>query len=136
MKKTSHNLTRKQKMRTMAVARGDYPTSPDMDKLGGSIETLRGTIDELIQDIKAGRPVDPDAVNSVYKLSNSLSGLARARTEIEKVKMEGFQVYRLAGESILHGIRDLLSEYPELDTQIQTLVERAAFEAQAKGDTL
>ena len=120
----------------MAVARGDYPTSPDMDKLGGSIETLRGTIDELIQDIKAGRPVDPDAVNSVYKLSNSLSGLARARTEIEKVKMEGFQVYRLAGESILHGIRDLLSEYPELDTQIQTLVERAAFEAQAKGDTL
>lgn len=133
-KATNSSLTRKQKLRVAAAAKQDYQLSPDLDLMNGSIETLRSTIDKLIQDIKAGKSVDPGSVNSVYKLSNSLSGLSRARTEIEKVKLEGFQLYNLAAQQILCNMRGLLAEYPQLSEAIEDLIERSQVQAEVSGD--
>lgn len=133
MRKTNNSLTRKQKLRVQAAALGDYGQSPDLDSMNSSIELLRSVIHELVQDIKQGKPVDPDSINSIYKLSNSLSGLSRARNETEKTRLETHQLYHLAGQELLTHMRNWLSEYPELDATVQTLIDRSVAEAELSG---
>lgn len=134
-KLTTNQLTRKQKLRALATSRGDYHQSPDLDKMNDSIELLRSVIHELVLAVKEGQSINPEHANTIYKLSNSLSGLSRARNEAEKTRLETHQLYALAGSEILNNMRNWLCEFPQLDEAIQELIEKSTNEASINRDT-
>ena len=129
MKLTSNGLTRKQKLRIQSVAITDYgPQSLELNRMNDSIETLRTIIDDLAEQVKAGT-ASTDQVNNLYKLCNALSGLARARTEVEKVQLETHTLAYICTQQIYENLKDELITRPDLLTELRPLIDQAAAKA-------
>ena len=126
MKATNVSLTHKQKLRAQATVLTDYsPQSIELIRMNTSMEKLRALIDELIDGIKAGT-VSTETVNNVYKLSNALSGVARARNEIQKTELETATRHHEAVSQILSEFMSELAMRPELYNELMPLIYSSA----------
>ena len=118
-------LTVKQRERLVGYAVGFRGVeSEELKILNDSIKKTQELIISILGNAK------PEAIqikdtNDIYKLSNALSGLARARVETEKVLLEMNGLVVLAGQRIQEEIKQGLAQHPDLYAQMLPIIEAA-----------
>lgn len=135
MKLTNAKMTNKRANRIVGYAIGHRGV--ESEELKSLNDAIRKTQDLIIDIISK---VDPDKIkientNDIYKLSNALSGLSRARVESEKVFLEMNGLVGLAGEKIIDEIRLGLADHPELMSQLEPIMAAAILKSDIRTET-
>ena len=135
MKLANVKMTNKRANRIVGYAIGHRGVeSEELKALNDSIKKCQDVIVDLISK------VDPDKIkientNDIYKLSNALSGLSRARVESEKVFLEMNGLVALAGEKIIEEIRLGLADHPELMAELEPIMQAAILKSDIRTET-
>ena len=96
----------------------------DSDGLETAIDRAINIINERLKALSTVDSADLDD-SSIYKLSNALSGLTRARTEFRKLDALRLEaVIQVRGE-LQALIRQRLQRYPKLCEQLQEVIAEA-----------
>lgn len=98
--------------------------SKELRELNAAIKQAQTLIMDIMSNVE-GKNIKIESTNDIYKLSNSLSGLARARNEIERTTLEMSGLVALAGEKIIDEIRLGLIDHPEIWSQLEPIIEGA-----------
>jgi hypothetical protein len=108
--------TAKEKARSEGVNATVELTNPGMERLNDLISKMADLCDGLIETMD--RTPSPETVNAAYKIGQTISGLTRARTDLEKLRLETEGLHDRAFRSIQDHIRAQLQGRPELVAEL------------------
>ncbi len=113
--------TRKEKARSQGVKATLEITNPGMERLNGLISKMADVCDALIEGMD--RTPSSETVNSVYKLGQTIAGLTRARTDLEKLRLETEGLHDKAFRSVQEHLRNELQGHPELVGELLEIMD-------------
>jgi hypothetical protein len=113
--------TAKEKARSKGVTATLEITNPGMERLNDLISKMADLCDGLIDTMD--RTPSPEAVNAAYKIGQTISGLTRARTDLEKLRLETEGLHDRAFRSVQDHIRAQLQGRPELVAELIEISE-------------
>jgi hypothetical protein len=113
--------TAKERLRSQGVNATVELTNPGMERLNGLISKMADLCDGLIDTMD--RTPSAETVNAVYKIGQTISGLTRARTDLEKLRLETEGLHDRAFRSVQEHIRAQLQGRPELVAELIEISE-------------
>jgi hypothetical protein len=113
--------TAKEKVRAQGVNATVELSNPSMERLNDLISKMADVCDGLIEGMD--RTPSSETVNSVYKIGQTIAGLTRARTDLEKLRLETQGLHQKAYSSIQAHIRAQLQGRPELVAELIEISE-------------
>ncbi|MDA8407360.1 MAG: hypothetical protein M0T73_10960 [Deltaproteobacteria bacterium] len=108
--------THKEKLRAAGVNATVELTNSGMERLNDLISKMADVCDGLIEGMD--RTPSSETVNQVYKIGQTIAGLTRARTDLEKLRLETKGLHQKAFSSIQEQIRVQLQGRPELVAEL------------------
>ncbi|MGO8819731.1 MAG: hypothetical protein ACLQO6_00660 [Desulfomonilaceae bacterium] len=113
--------TAKEKVRAQGVNATVELTDPGMERLNDLISKMADLCDGLIETMD--RTPSAETVNAAYKIGQTIAGLTRARTDLEKLRLETQGLHQKAFSSIQEHIRAQLQGRPELVAELIEISE-------------
>ncbi|MFA6224383.1 MAG: hypothetical protein WC647_18945 [Desulfomonilaceae bacterium] len=113
--------TAKEKARSNGVTATLEITNPGMERLNDLISKMADLCDGLIDGMD--RTPSVETVNSVYKIGQTIAGLTRARTDLEKLRLETEGLHDRAFRSVQAHIRAELQGRPELVSELLEVMD-------------
>ncbi len=113
--------TRKENLRAAGVNATVELTNPGMERLNYLISKMADLCDGLIEGMD--RTPSSETVNQAYKLGQTIAGLTRAKTDLEKLRLETEGLHDKAFRSIQDHIRAQLQGRPELVAELIEISE-------------
>lgn len=110
------SATKKEQLRAAGVNATVELTNPGMERLNYLISKMADLCDGLIEGMD--RTPSSETVNQAYKLGQTIAGLTRARTDLEKLRLETEGLHDKAFRSIQDHIRAQLQGRPELVAEL------------------
>ena len=110
--KLKSSLTAKEKARGEGVSATVELINPGMERLNDLISKMADLCDGLIDTMD--RTPSSETVNAAYKIGQTIAGLTRARTDLEKLRLETQGLHKKAFESVQDHLRNELQGHPEL----------------------
>lgn len=104
--------TRKEKHRAAGVNATVELTNPGMERLNDLISKMADLCDGLIDTMD--RTPSAETINAAYKIGQTIAGLTRARTDLEKLRLETQGLHQKAFASVQAHLRNELQGHPEL----------------------
>ncbi|MGC8604769.1 MAG: hypothetical protein ACP5VS_13960 [Desulfomonilaceae bacterium] len=104
--------TPKERLRAEGVKAAVEVTNLGMERLNDLISKMADLCDGLIDGMD--RTPSSETVNSVYKIGQTIAGLTRARTDLEKLRLETQGLHQKALASVQAHLRNELQGHPEL----------------------
>jgi hypothetical protein len=104
--------TAKEKARSEGVNATVEVSNLGMESLNGLISKMADLCDGLIDTMD--RTPSAETVNAVYKIGQTIAGLTRARTDLEKLRLETEGLHQKAFASVQAHLRNELQGHPEL----------------------
>ena len=108
--------TPKERLRAEGVKAGVEVTNSGMERLNDLISKMADVCDGLIEGMD--RTPSSETVNQAYKLGQTIAGLTRARTDLEKLRLETQGLHDRAFRSVQDHIRAELQGRPELVAEL------------------
>lgn len=113
--------TPKERLRTEGVKAAVEVTNSGMERLNDLISKMADVCDGLIEGMD--RTPSSETVNQAYKLGQTIAGLTRARTDLEKLRLETQGLHDKAFRSVQEHIRCELQGRPELVGELLEVLE-------------
>jgi hypothetical protein len=113
--------TAREKLRVQGVTATVQITSSGLERLNDLISKMADLCDGLIETMD--RTPSAETVNSVYKIGQTIAGLTRARTDLEKLRLETQGLHDRACASIKAEIQTSLQGHPELVGALLEIVD-------------
>jgi hypothetical protein len=113
--------TAKEKARSEGVNATVELTNPGMERLNDLISKMAYLCDGLIETMD--RTPSPETVNAVYKIGQTIAGLTRARTDLEKLRLETQGLHQKAFASVQAHLRNELQGHPELVSELLEIMD-------------
>ena len=121
--------TRKEKLRSEGGKATVELTNPRMERLNDLISKMADLCDGLIDTMD--RTPSSETVNSAYKIGQTIAGLTRARTDLEKLRLETQGLHKKAFESVQDHLRNELQGHPELVSSLREVMDTVDQKMQA-----
>jgi hypothetical protein len=106
------SATAKEKLRSEGAQATVELTNPGMERLNDLISKMADLCDGSIDTMD--RTPSSETVNAAYKIGQTIAGLTRARTDLEKLRLETQCLHKKAFESVQEHLRNELQGHPEL----------------------
>jgi hypothetical protein len=106
------SATAKEKLRSEGAQATVELTNPGMQRLNDLISKMADLCDGSIDTMD--RTPSSETVNAAYKIGQTIAGLTRARTDLEKLRLETQGLHKKAFESVQEHLRNELQGHPEL----------------------
>ncbi len=113
--------TPKERLRAEGVKAAVEVTNSGMERLNDLISKMADVCDGLIEGMD--RTPSSETVNQAYKLGQTISGLTRARTDLEKLRLETQGLHDKAFRSVQEHIRAELQGRPELVGELLEILD-------------
>jgi len=105
--------------------------SPREQALDSSLDTLQGILGQILKRIDPNK-FEVENINDAYKLTLALTGLKRAFSEDEKLKLDHEDVYEKACVELTDSFREAMKGHPELVDKIRKIVGETAEQVKNK----
>ena len=115
------SATKKEQLRAAGVNATVELTNPGMERLNYLISKMADLCDGLIEGMD--RTPSSETVNQAYKLGQTIAGLTRARTDLEKLRLETQGLHDRAFRSVQGYIRAELQGHPELVSELLEIMD-------------
>jgi hypothetical protein len=112
------------KVAASQIQSGNIYRTDNLARMDESIDALQTVLDNLVRNVDVDN-IKCDTLADVYKLSIAVTGLTRARTEHEKLKMEVSGLVNEAADKLRAEIRDLMDSEPELAFKLRDIIAKA-----------
>jgi hypothetical protein len=119
--KLKSSATAKEKLRSEGATAKVELTNPSLERLNDLISKMADLCDGLIDGMD--RTPSVETVNSVYKIGQTIAGLTRARTDLEKLRLETEGLHDRAFRSVQEHIRAELQGRPELVSELLEIMD-------------
>ena len=96
---------------------------PDQDQLDSTISLAVALINRKLSTMADLEASEVDS-GEIYKLSNSLSGLTRARSEHRKLDTITRDAFLQAGSELKERLKAELSQHPELCDRLRDVIDQ------------
>jgi hypothetical protein len=113
--------TAKERLRSQGVNATVEVSNLGMESLNGLISKMADVCDGLIEGMD--RTPSAETVNAVYKIGQTIAGLTRARTDLEKLRLETQGLHDRAFRSVQEHIRAELQGRPELVSELLEIMD-------------
>jgi hypothetical protein len=113
--------TRKEKLRAEGVHSQVELTNPSLERLNDLISKMADLCDGLIDTMD--RTPSSETVNAAYKIGQTIAGLTRARTDLEKLRLETEGLHKKAFESVQDHLRNELQGHPALVSELLEIMD-------------
>jgi hypothetical protein len=107
-----NSRTAKEQLRVQGVNATVEITNPGLERLNNLISKMADLCDGLIDTMD--RTPSSETVNAAYKIGQTIAGLTRARTDLEKLRLETQGLHQKAFASVQAHLRNELQGHPEL----------------------
>ena len=98
--------------------------SDALESIDRSINQLQSVIDGVVKDIDPSQ-IKCETVSDIYKLSNALSALSRAKTEKERLTVEASGMLDVASKELYREIQKIMKFNPKLSDELAEVVKEA-----------
>ena len=119
--KLKSSATAKEKLRSTGATAKVELTNPGMERLNDLISKMADLCDGLIETMD--RTPSAETVNAAYKIGQTIAGLTRARTDLEKLRLETEGLHDRAFRSVQEHIRAELQGRPELVSELLEIMD-------------